>query len=238
MKENTILKVSGLSVSYGEEEVIKNMDLEVERGEFVAIIGPNGAGKTTFMRAVAGMLDYSGKIIWNGEPSISYLPERLSLAKFREYPLTVAEFFKMHRMYETSPFRSSKSHYEVLESVGLEDVDFILKKNPGELSSGQFQRMLVAWAMLGDPDVLLFDEPTTGIDIGGEETIHSLIYKLWKERDLTVFVITHELNVVYAYAANVLCMRRKEHFYGPPDEVLTPERLREIYGTEIKFHVH
>ncbi len=231
MVKDSILEIDKLNVVLGNEYVIEDLSFEVKKGEFLAILGPNGSGKTTLLRTLVGILPKEGEVIWHGDPKISYLPERLSPQKFRNYPLSIREFFGFKGV-------SDESIITALASVGLREVKDILKRNPGELSSGQFQRMLIAWSVVDDPDVLLFDEPTTGIDIGGEETIYLLLQKFWEEKNLTILLVTHEVNVVYALSTHVLCLRGKKLCYGTPREVLTPEALQELYGSEIKFYKH
>jgi len=247
MSENLILKVKNLNVKLDKEKIIENLSFEVKEKEIFTILGPNGAGKTTLFRTLLGLIPHQGEISWmpsafhsesdqpgNGwhpkSPKIGYLPERLSRAKFKELPISVREFFKFKE-------NSDEKILKMLKSVGL-DNSKILEKNPGDLSSGQFQRMLIGWALIGDPQVLFFDEPFAGIDIGGEETIYSLLHKFWKERNLTILLITHDLNVVYRYSTNVLCLNKKAICFGSPREILTPENLGELYGTEIKFYKH
>jgi zinc transport system ATP-binding protein len=108
----------------------------------------------------------------------------------------------------------------------------------GWLSGGQLQRILVAWAILDSPDVLLFDEPTTGIDVGGEETIYNLLKKLNDETALTILVISHDLNIVYKYANNVLCLNKEKLCFGPPSDVLDQQALIKLYGDEAGFYAH
>ena len=98
--------------------------------------------------------------------------------------------------------------------------------------------MIIAWALVSEPSVLLFDEPTAGIDIGGQETIYSLLHKFWREGNLTMLLVTHNLDIVWEHANNVLCLNKKMLCYGKPREVLTPESLEELYGMEIKFYEH
>ena len=229
----TILKVENLNVKFGKEEVIKNLSFEVKRGEFLIVLGPNGAGKTTLFKAILGLVPSEGEIVWKeGKiPKISYLPERLSQDKFKNLAITVKEFFRFKE-------KSDEKISSILKVVGLEPNE-ILNKNPGDLSSGQFQRMLISWSLISEPEILFFDEPATGIDVGGEETIYSLLEKFWKEKNLTILLITHDLDIVYKYASNVLCLSKKEVCcFGPPKEILTPKVLEKIYGTEIKFYEH
>ena len=112
----------------------------------------------------------------------------------------------------------------------------ILTKPMGELSGGQLQRVLISWAMLNHPDVLLFDEPTTGIDVGAEETIYNLMHRLQDERGTTVILISHDLNIVYRYAEQVLCINKKMMCHGPPAKVLNPDELAKLYGEGGFYH--
>ncbi len=231
MTESLILKVKNLNVELDNEKIIENLSFEVKEREIFTILGPNGAGKTTLFKALLESIPYKGEIAWSQKYfKIGYLPERLSRSKFNELPISVREFFKFK---ESSDEKIS----EMLKSVGLKDSK-ILERNPGDLSSGQFQRLLIGWSLIGNPQILFFDEPTTGIDIGGEETIYSLLYKFWKERNLTILLITHDLNIVYKYSTNVLCLNKKAICSGPPREILTPGNLEKLYKTEIKFYKH
>jgi len=231
MGNNSILKVENLNVELDNDRIIENLSFEVKEREIFTILGPNGAGKTTLFRTLLGLIPYQGEIVWMPRDlKIGYLPERLSRSKFKEMPISVREFFKFKES-------SDEKIFEMLKLVGLKDPK-ILEKDPGDLSSGQFQRMLIGWALIGDPQVLFFDEPTIGIDIGGEETIYSLLDKFWKERNLTILLITHDLNIVYKYSTNVLCLNKKAICSGPPRGILTPENLEKLYGTEIKFYKH
>jgi zinc transport system ATP-binding protein len=124
----------------------------------------------------------------------------------------------------------------MLEMVGLNSS--LINKNFNTLSTGQFQRMIIAWALVNNPSVLLFDEPTAGIDVGGEETIYSLLHKFWKEKKMTIILVTHDLSITWEHADKVLCLNKKRLCYGRPRKVLTPKNLEELYGTGIKFYEH
>lgn len=224
----TMLKVENLNVSFNGEEVIRDLSFEVKKGEVLVILGPNGAGKTTLLRTLLGLLPYRGKITWATE-DISYLPPQELLQRKDLPPLNMEEFFKFKNV-------SIDEILKVFELVGLDSS--LLKRRYGALSTGQFQRMIIGWALVDDPSVLLFDEPTSGIDIGGQETIYSLLHRFWKERNLTILLVTHDLNVVWEHAENVLCMNKKKLCYGKPKKVLTPRELEKIYGVGIKYYEH
>jgi len=223
-----ILKVKNLNVEFDGEEVIKNLTFEVKEGEVLMILGPNAAGKTTLLRTLLGLLPYRGEIHWS-KKDISYLPPQELFQRKDLPPLSIEEFFKFKGV-------SKEKILKTLKSVGLNSS--LLKRRFGTLSTGQFQRMIIAWALVDDPSVLLFDEPTSGIDVGGQETIYSLLHKFWEERNLTILLVTHDLNVVWEHANNVLCLNKKKLCYGMPREVITPKSLEKLYGTGIKFYKH
>ena len=226
MKEE-ILNVSNLCVELGGEQVIKDLSFGVNKRETVVILGPNGAGKSTLLKAILGLVPYRGEVSWTTR-NISYLPPQ-ELFQRRDLLLNIEEFF---RLKKASPEKAS----EILEQVGLDSS--LLDKRFGSLSTGQFQRMIIAWALVDKPSVLLFDVPTSGIDVGGQETIYSLLHKFWEQGDLTILLVTHDLNVVWEHADNVLCLNRKLMCCGPPKQVLTPKNLEELYGTGVKYYVH
>jgi ABC-type Mn2+/Zn2+ transport system ATPase subunit len=123
----------------------------------------------------------------------------------------------------------------MLHLVGLDEA---AAKSIGALSGGQFQRLLVAMALVGRPTVLLLDEPTAGVDEPGQEKLNELVQRVQKEHGLTVLLISHDLSIVHRHAENVLCLSRDRAWFGPPRKILTPEILNEVYGTSVGYHVH
>ncbi len=226
MENQIILKVENLNVKLEGETILENLSFEVREGEVLTILGPNGAGKTVLLKTLLGILPHRGKVEWASGVKLSYVPQRLPFIK--DIPMNVKEFFGLKRalMSEIG---------EILDSIGLKED--ILRKKIGDLSSGQFQRILIGWALVSNPSVLLFDEPTTGIDIGGQESIYELLGKLKKERNLTILLVTHDLSVVYQLATRCLCLNKKMLCYSVPRE-LTAERLSQLYGGEIKLYQH
>lgn len=234
MEKEIILEVKNLSVTLDGEEILKNLSFSVDKGEILAIIGPNGAGKTVLFRALLGLIPYRGDIAWQKEARIGYVPQKFLVE--RSSPITVKEFFLLQHEHLWRPKKDFLDHLEhELSLVGLSEE--ILLKPLGELSGGQLQRVLISWAMINHPEILLFDEPTAGIDVGAEETIYNIINKLRKERGTTVIMISHELNIVYKYADEVLCLNREMICHGIPGEVLTPSDLSRVYG-EGGFYKH
>jgi zinc transport system ATP-binding protein len=225
--DERVLQVSGLKVTLEDQVVLTNLSFTVRRGEVLTILGPNGAGKTVLLRALLGAVPYEGVIAWKQGVRIGYVPQRLPYIK--NIPLSVAEFFALR---QSGGLQVDK----MLQAVGL---GAELGARPiGDFSSGQFQRVLIAWALAKDPDVLLFDEPTAGIDIGGEETVYGLLSQLQRERNLTMLLVTHDLAVVHRLSSMVLCLNRHPVCMGSPLSTLTPENLQRLYGTEVKFYEH
>jgi len=226
--DEDVLKLSDLSVRFGNQKVLDNVSFSVKRDDTLAIIGPNGAGKSVLFRAILNLIPYTGEVRWADNVKIGYVPQRLSVQK--DLPLTVLEFLKLK---ENNFLKIEK----VLKSVGVSNEN-ILKNRLGDLSGGETQRILIANALLGSPQVLLFDEPTSGVDIVGEETIYGLIERLKKEVDLTIIFISHELDIVYKHATNVLCLNKEKICYGVPHEVIDKVTLDKMYGEDVKIYKH
>ncbi len=224
-----LLEVKDLNVEISGEPILRNMTFDVERKSVLAIIGPNGAGKTVLLKALLGLLPSTGSIKWKPGIRKGYVPQRLDIET--DIPLTVREFFSLRK---NAP--SHESIKKVLDYVQLDSS--ILNDGFGEVSVGQRQRILVAWAVIGEPDVLLFDEPTADIDVAGQESIYNMITHLKDNLGLTVILVSHDLNVVYSHAAKVLCLNKKRLCIGKPREVLTPEQLQGLYGGENAFFKH
>lgn len=226
--DNKVLEVSNLRMAYDGQAIIEGLTFSVAQRDILIVLGPNGAGKTTLLRGLLNLLPYQGSVIWHAR-KIGYLPPQESLQRQGLPPLQLAEFFHF-KTHDTGSIKA------MLSDVGLDDS--FLSRQFNELSTGQFQRMMIAWSLLDNPDVLILDEPTSGIDIGGEETIYSLLHKFWQKQNLTMLLVTHDLHVVWEYATQVLCLNRQQMCMGKPDKVLTPEQLKLLYGTGIKFYQH
>ena len=225
--DEKVLQVSDLKVTLEGRAVLAKLSFIVRRGEILTILGPNGAGKTVLLRALLGTVPHEGSITWKKGTRIGYVPQRLPYIK--NIPLSVADFFALKR-------NAGPDVEGMLRTVGL--AGELGRKRIGDLSSGQFQRVLIAWALAGDPHVLLFDEPTTGVDISGEETVYGLLARLHRERNLTMLIVTHDLAVVHRLSSTVLCLNKHPICQGPPISTLTPENLQRLYGAEVTFYEH
>jgi zinc transport system ATP-binding protein len=227
----SILDVTRLSIRFGKVTVLRDLSFHVERGTSLAILGPNGAGKTVLFRALIGAIAAEGTIRWAADTRIGYVPQKLDLE--RDVPITGLDFLRARAALAHQP-DTYLSHTLSLVGVPPE----VAARPIGILSGGQFQRLLVAFALVGNPNVLLLDEPTAGLDEPGQEQLNELVHRLQQDQGLTVLFISHELTVVYRYATNVLCLNHQQVCVGPPRAILTPDLLRDLYGSPLEYHVH
>jgi zinc transport system ATP-binding protein len=225
------LEVEHLSVAFGKTRVLEDLSFQVESGSSLAVIGPNGSGKTVLVKALIGSVPYEGTIRWAPGTRIGYVPQKLDIE--RDLPLTGLDLLSAKARV------SGASSGEITRALGLVGLGTDTASQPiGAHSGGQFQRLLLAFALMGRPTVLLFDEPTAGVDEPAEEGIYALFRRLQREEGMTLLLVSHELSLVYRFADRVLCLSRRRAWIGPPVSILTPERLQEVYGTPMKFHVH
>jgi zinc transport system ATP-binding protein len=221
-QDDYILKVSDLSVEISNQPIISNVTFKINRGITLAIVGPNGAGKTTLFRALLNLVPYSGKIEWNGKMKIGYVPQILAV---RDIPISVKEFLS----YKNESAQDIKA---VLASVGL-DGETIIDKSLGTLSGGQMRRVLIAWAIVDKPDVLLFDEPTSGVDLDSEEAIYGMLRSLTAKNNITLLLISHDLHIVREYSDYALALNKCLIFFGESKGVMDPAMQKQIYGEPI-----
>jgi len=226
-----LLSVRGLRVAFGNRVVVRHLSFEVYSGDCLAIIGPNGSGKTVLLKALQHLIPYEGEILWSQEAHLGYVPQ--SVAADRQLPLRVRELL------------GAKARLLHLADQETEQVSSELNLSPeflnsgiGTLSGGQFQKALIAFALLGRPNALLFDEPTASLDELSEERIYELVHELQCQRGITVILVSHDLSVVYRYASRVLCLSKGKPCMGPPKEILTPEMLEEVYGAPPQYYRH
>ena len=233
MDNNKILEIKNLTVRYNDHVILNELNFWVNSGEIVAIIGPNGSGKTTLLKAILGLIPCQGEVKILGGPTrralgdIGYVPQRLDFD--RTFPLTVSEFLSFIKV-KNAPWRE-----EVLRESG---VDAFTDERIGELSGGQLQRLLIAKALLKEPKLLLLDEATSGVDMAAEMTFFELIEHLNKTHNMTIMLISHEVQMVYKFATQILCLNKDLVCNGRPKEAITAEVLEKLYGKNIEFQAH
>ncbi len=227
-----LLSVADLNISFGNREVIRDLSFEVHEGDCIAIIGPNGAGKTVLLSALLNLIPYKGQIRWSPEARLGYVPQKI--AADRQLPLSATDLLAAKARFLKLP---SAELQLVSAELGL--TNELLSTSIGALSGGQFQKMLIAFALMGKPNVLLFDEPTASLDELSEEHIYELLHSLQKEKGMTMLLVSHDLSIVYRNANMVLCLSSKgKTCMGPPKEVLTPAMLEELYASPPQYYRH
>ncbi len=231
-----LVEVKDLSVTIGKTTVLDHLSFTVEEGDVIAIIGPNGAGKTMLLRTLLGMIPYEGKITWHKVPVIGYVPQRFHFD--HTFPLTVEELFLMKKGGPSFWLPADDLRSDIKKALSHTEVENLAQKKIGDLSSGQMQRVFIAYGLFGSPELLLFDEPTAGIDIGAEMNVYSLLKEIAQELNLTMLLVSHELSVVYTYAKKVICLNKTIACFGEPKKVLTPEQLQSLYGVGADFYRH
>lgn len=201
-----ILEVKNLKISFNEHDIIDNLNFDIVRDTTVAIVGSNGSGKTVLFKCLLYLIKYQGSIKWSDGVRIGYVPQKMSIAK--DLPLTVLEFLNLKE-------NDNSKILKVLGWVGFHEGESkhihndtrVLQTRLSSLSGGELQRILMANALLGDPNVLLLDEPTAGVDIKGEETFYELFENLKKDSDLTILFISHDSEIVKKYADQIIQLK-------------------------------
>lgn len=227
---SNVLEVEHLSLRLADIEIFRDLSFSVPSGSSLAVIGPNGAGKTVLFRALIGALPHDGSVRWAPGARIGYVPQKLDLD--RDLPVTGRDLLAARARLAGRP---ASEMGRALARVGL--ASDVLDKLLGTLSGGQFQRLLIAFALLADPTVLLLDEPTAGIDEPGQERVNDTVRRLQTE-GVTVLMISHDLSVVFRFATNVLCLTRDHAHFGIPGRVLTPDILAQVYGEPVGLFAH
>ena len=227
----TLLRVNNLTVRIDDKLVIEDLTFALAPGERLSILGPNGAGKTVLLKALLGLLRYSGEVRWDPAVRIGYVPQKIDAEI--HLPLTFNDLFTAKSAGLKVP---SQNIAEISARVGM--TKETLRTPVGHLSGGQFQRGLIAFALLGNPNVLLLDEPTASVDEPGEEHIYELIHRLQEEQNLATIMVSHDLSFVFRYATTVLCLNRQRVCFGSPKEALSHDVLERLYGESVGFYDH
>lgn len=225
-----ILSVRNLVTTLDNRTIISGLSFDLHAGDELAVIGPNGSGKSVLLKALLGLLPYKGEVRWSSAARLGYVPQKV--VADRRMPINTQDLLAAKARFLKLP---PQAVCDVAETVGLTD---LLNTSMGILSGGQFQKALIAFALLGDPNVLLFDEPTASLDELAQERVYELVAQLRQEKGMTVILVSHDLSIVFRSASLVLCMYKDRPCLGPPHEVLTPEMLERLYGGPPHYYQH
>ena len=219
-KNDYILKVSNLGVKLQNQILLDHINFNVTKGTTLAILGPNGAGKTVLLKTLLNLIPHTGSIEWMEKVKMGYVPQYVAVS---DIPMSVREFLSIGKGVDIE---------NALKKVRLND-NRILDKRLGVLSGGQLRRVLIAWALNDNPNVLLLDEPTTGVDMDSEEPIYLMLNEIKKTHKITIFLITHNIHIVQEYADALLSINKCVTFCGPAEEIGKPDIQRQIYGETV-----
>ena len=241
-----VVDVQDVHVRINGNPVLRGVNLRIPKGQVVALIGPNGSGKTTLLRSLLGLQKIDrGKIRLFGEesirkalPRIGYVPQKLVLD--RSFILSVREFLSLRLPATRHWFWQRHANTDKLIAAAFNEIGIekLLDRPIAQLSGGQLQRVLIAFSLLENPELLLLDEPTAGVDSPGEQSFYELITDVHKRHGLTVVLVSHDLSMVYRYASWVYALNGVICCEGTPEQVMNAESLRHAYGIHVSPYGH
>ena len=237
MSEDSVIKIRDLHFNYGDVPILEDINIDIQRKEFIGMVGPNGSGKTTLLKIILGLLapdhgtvEVLGKPPVQSVKNVGYMPQ---FAPFtRDFPISVEETVLMGRLGKTLSmgFFSKEDKQLAAESMEAVEVLDLRKRSIGSLSGGQLQRALIARALTCNPEIMILDEPTANVDMKVEKDIFDLLKRL--NEKITIIVVTHDIGFISQYIDRVACINRT--LICHPTSELTGETIENLYGT----HVH
>ncbi|MBU9722469.1 MULTISPECIES: metal ABC transporter ATP-binding protein [Bacillaceae] len=244
------LEIKNLSFSYGKQNVLEDIHFTVPQGSFLGLMGPNGSGKSTLIKCILGLLTpKEGSIKLFGKPihqfhdwnKIGFVSQKAN--SFNSgFPATVFEVVSMGLYGKVGLFRFlTKKHKlqvrEAIKQVGMED---FIHQNIGQLSGGQQQRVFIARALVSEPELLILDEPTVGVDAKSVQNFYNMLKRLNKERGMTLILVTHDIGAMTEYITDVACLNKCLHFHGNKEEfeLQQEDMMSSLYGHDVRVITH
>lgn len=230
---DALLTLHGVSTGYASQEVFTDLELALHPGQFTALVGPTGCGKSTLLQLMLGLLPCTrGRVQRQPRLTMGYVPQREMIDW--HFPVTAAQVVQMGRYPQTSrwPWPSRADRQAVAEMLDCLGLTPYAQRHISQLSGGQQQRVFLARALVARPQLLLLDEPTTGVDLKTQHDILHLLHLLNRE-GMTILLATHDLNTIASHVPWVICFQHGVIAEGPPEEVLTPTILRQTYNADM-----
>jgi zinc transport system ATP-binding protein len=245
-----VLELEDVNVNYEGIHALENVSLIVEHGDFMGLVGPNGSGKSTLIKAVLGLVPYSGVIKIFGEPinkavklkiysKIGYIPQHI-FAQAQSFPATVFEVTLTGKVAQKSLFSgfSKEDNLKAANALKLVGMYELKDRRIGELSGGQLQRVFIARAIVNDPELLILDEPTSGVDAASQAQFYSILEELNKKRQITIILATHDIAAIHKLSNKIACINRKLSLSCDVEEFLHDEQLSKMYDYPTKIIEH
>lgn len=239
-----MLEIKNINAGYDKKVVLSDVNMDIEKGEFIGLIGPNGSGKTTLLRVISKVLTpYGGQILLDGEDvvkisrnvlarTMAFLTQEISL----NLPFTVRQMTLMGRFpYLSQSGKESDEDIAIAEdAMELADVLHLSERFITEVSGGERQRALIAMCLAQQPGILLLDEPTNHLDVGHQLAVLDLIRKLNRQTNMTVVSVFHDLNIASEYCDKIMVLDEgKVETFGTPEDVLTSEMIQKVYRAKV-----
>lgn len=229
-------KINNISVNFGKEQVLKNVNIHVHCGQLTVIIGKNGAGKSTLLKAILGEVEHTGNITFMDMKEkiakrikIGYVPQSINIEK--HMPTTVYDLFASCICHIPVFLKKDKKIYnEIKEQLKLFGADKLIDKSIGDLSGGELQRVLLAIATKPTPNLLILDEPLSGIDKNGTKDFYELVNDLKTEYDMSILLVSHDLDLVKKYADKIILLDKSVVKEGTPNEVFNSLEFKNYFG--------
>jgi zinc transport system ATP-binding protein len=250
MNDNSIISLHDISYSYEGKTVLDHVNFTIPRGAFVGLLGPNGGGKTTLIKLILGILKPdSGSISLFNKPieqfkdwsKIGFVSQK-SNSFNKEFPATVYEVVSTGLTSKVGYFKFFTEKHKVqikkaIELVGMGDYAY---QNIGNLSGGQQQRVFIARSLVSQPELLILDEPTVGVDVENVKRFYELLHDLNRNQGITLLLVTHDTGTMTKFATAVACLNKTLHFHGKPAdyEKLSSDELSKVYGHSINLVSH
>lgn len=227
-------KISNISVKRGSKQILKSVNIHIHCGKLTVIIGKNGAGKSTLLKAILGEMPHEGSITFKNKNNeekkikIGYVPQKLDL---ENSPITVYDMVASFSSNKPAfLFKSKKLYEKIKEHLKDFGADNLIDRKVNRLSGGELQRVMLGMAMMSKPDLLILDEPISGIDKNGKEQFYKKIYDLKKSNDMAIILVSHDFEYVKKYADDVILLNQVIEKEGTPDEVFKSKIFIDTFG--------
>ena len=220
---NALISATNVSVFKQQKSILKNIDIQINKNDFITIIGPNGAGKTMLLKCLMGFYKPNfGEIQKKEKLKIGYMPQSINV--INTMPMTVKNFITVRKKYDDISFK------QVVSEV---DIKQLVHKQLSVLSGGEMQRVLLARSLLNNPDLLVLDEPAQNLDISGQLSFYKLIQEIYSKRDISILMVSHDLHLVMVSTKKVLCLSNHICCSGKPQQVAQDPEFISMFGKDM-----